>query len=194
MRQSARLDVRVLVVTALTLPVLGLAACGDDPFETQWATDIDTVTLFSLQRPEIGLPSAFDFPGRLPVVIENANAAGTWDVAVSDNGTTVSLLPSTALGVDSRVGIAAVPGIPFQDVTSAPADTAVYVSDAAVPMEIGTTYAIRSREVSGFFGQRCVYYSKMQPISIDLTEGTLEFFFEASPACNDRNLVPTESN
>jgi len=194
MPRSDRLELRLLVAAALSLPMFGLVACGDDPFETQWASDIDTVTLFSIQREEIGLPAGFDFPGRTPVVIENATAAGTWDVAVTDDGTTFSLLPSTALGVQSRVGIATVPGLAFEDVTRAPADTAVYVGDGPVPMEIGTTYAIRSREVSGFFGQRCVYYSKIQPIAVDLVERTLEFFYEASPACNDRNLVPTESN
>jgi hypothetical protein len=191
---SARLEVRLLVAAALSLPMFGLVACGEDPFETQWASNIDTVTLFSLQRPEIGLASGFDFPGRTPVVIENANAVGTWDVALNDDGATFSLVPSTALGVPARVGIATLPGIAFEDVTGAPSDTSVYVSDAPVPMEIGTTYAIRSRELSGFFGQRCVYYSKLQPISVDLVERTLEFFYEGSPACNDRNLVPTESN
>lgn len=194
MLRSVRHAPRLLLVAALTLPVFSLAACGDDPFATQWASNIDTVSIFSIQRPELGLPSGFDFPGRLPVVIENPTASGTWDVAVDDDGTTVSLVPSSALGVASRVGIAPIPGIAFEDVTEAPGDTAAYVVDAAVPMEIGTTYAVRSREVPGFFGERCVYYAKVQPIAIDLVERTLEFFHETSPACNDRNLVPTENN
>jgi len=190
----ARLDLRILLLATITGPVLALSACGEDPFEITWASDIDTVTLYSIQRPELGLPSAFDFANRLPVVIEAPAATGTWDVAVDDDGTNILLLPSPALGVESRTGIAPIPGVAFDDVTRAPADSAVYVVDAPVTLQIGTTYALRSRELSGFFGERCVYYSKLQPIAFDLVERTLQFFYEASPACNDRNLVPTESN
>jgi len=194
MRRTALLDRRIPVAVALAVSVFALAACGDDPFEVQWASNIDTVTLFSIQRPELGLASAFNFPGRLRVVIESPQATDTWDVAVDDDGSTAFLVPSGGLGVESRAAVATLPGIPFDDVTEAPGDTSVYVRDAPVPMEIGTTYAVRSRELPGFFGQRCVYYSKLQPIEFDPDRRSLVFFYEASPACNDRNLVPTQEN
>lgn len=194
MRSNVRLDRRFMFAVFVGLSTLGLGACGDDPFEVRWASDIDTVTLYSLARPEIGLSSAFDFANRRRQVVENIGATGSWDIAVDDDGTRALFLPPGALGIQSRAGIAPIAGVSFDDVTEAPSDTALYVRDRPVPVEVGRTYALRTRELRGFFSQLCVYYAKIQPIAVDLDTRTIEFFYEASPACNDRNLVPNESN
>lgn len=194
MRLHARLDRRFALAATLGLSTLGLGACGDDPFEVRWASDIDTVTLYSLARPELGLASAFDFPNRRRIVVEAIGATGSWDLAVDDDGTGAWFVPPGALGVDSRAGLAPISGVSFDDVTEAPADTSLYVRDEPVPIEIGRTYALRTRELRGFFSQICVYYAKLQPTAVDLDARTIEYFFEASPACNDRGLVPTEPN
>lgn len=194
MHANVRFDRRLILALLVGLSTLGLGACGDDPFAVRWSADIDTVTLYSLARPEIGLASAFDLVNRRQQVVEGANSTGTWDIAVDDDGARALFVPPGSLGVDSRAAIAPIAGVAFDDVTEAPADTTLYFRNQPVPVEIGQTYAVRTRELRGFFSEICVYYAKIQPIAVDLDAGTIEFFFESSPACNDRNLVPTESN
>ena len=194
MRSNARLDRRFLLAACVGLSTFALGACGDDPFEVRWVSDIDTVTLYSLARPEIGLASAFDFANLRLQVVENIGATGSWDMAVDDDGNQAVFVPPGALGIPSRAGIVPISGVSFNDVTEAPADTALYIRDTPVPVEVGRTYALRTRELRGFFSQLCVYYAKIQPIAVDLETGTVAFFYEASPACNDRNLVPNETN
>lgn len=194
MRSNARFDRRFLLAASLGVSTLALGACGDDPFAIQWASNIDTVTLYSLARPELGLASAFDFADLQLRVVESIGATGSWDLAVNDDGTRAFFVPPGALGVESRAGIVPIAGVDFDDVTEAPADTSLYVRDEPVPVEVGRAYVVRTRELRGFFSQLCVYYAKLEPISVDLEAGTVEFFHESSPACNDRNLVPTESD
>ncbi len=192
MRSQLRPDRRFLLALTVGLSTFALAACGDDPFEVQWAADVDTVTLYSLARPEIGLVSAIDFDSRLLVVVEEPGATGSWDVAVGDDGTVARFVPPGALGIDSEAAIATIAGVAFDDVTEAPADTSLYVATEGVPITVGQTYVMRTRELRGFFGRLCVYYAKVEPTAVDLAAGTVEFRFDATPACNNRSLVPTE--
>lgn len=183
-RRSPALAVLVAVGLA------GAAACGDDPFKIDWVESPDTVLLFTLSRPELNLPSGFDFYNRSTVVIEVPDATGNWDMAVDTRGSGVVLLPPGALGVISKAQVAALPGRTFQDVTEAPADTALYTSRAPVPVAMGTVYVWRTRQAYGSFGSVCVYYAKMEPVVINAAAGTLSFVFDASPVCNDRSLIP----
>jgi len=192
MRSQLRPDRRFLFAAAVGLSTLALGACGDDPFEIQWASDIDTVTLYSLARPEIGLASAYDFNGRRSIVVEEPGATGSWDVAFEDDGSSAWFTPPGALGVESEAALAPIAGVAFEDVTEAPSDTSLYVGSQAVPISVGQTYVVRSRELRGFFGRLCVYYAKVEPVAVDFDARTVDFRFEASPACNDRSLVPTE--
>lgn len=185
---------RLLLACGVATSVLGLGACGDDPFQVRWAADVDTVTLFSLARPDLGLGSAFNFDQRRILVVESPGSTGQWDFAVDDDGTEMFLVPPPALGITSRAGIAPLAGLSFDEVLEAPRDSAAYVVDERVPVEIGTVYAIRTSEARGFFGEVCVYYAKMVPIVADLDAQTLDFFFDASPVCNDRSLVPTDTD
>lgn len=192
MRSHLRPDCRLPFALAVGLSTLTLGACGDDPFEVQWASDIDTVTIYSLDRPEVGLPSAYDFNGRRSVVVEAPGATGSWDLAFEDDGSTPRFTPPGGLGIDSDAAVAAIAGVAFADVTDAPSDTSLYARTQGVPITVGETYVIRTRQVRGFFGRSCVYYAKVEPIALDVDARTVEFRFEASPACNDRSLVPTE--
>jgi len=192
MRSQLRPAHRLLLAVTVGLSTLALGACGDDPFEIQWASDIDTVTLNSLTSPEIGLASAYDFNNRLPVVVERPGASGSWDIAVEDDGSGARFTPPGALGIESEAAITPIAGVAFDDVTEAPADTTLYVGGDRVPITVGQTYVVRTREVRGFFGQLCVYYAKVEPTAVDLEARTVEFRYEASPSCNDRSLVPTE--
>ena len=60
----------------------------------------------------------------------------------------------------------------------------------AVPVELGHVYVIRTRQEVGFYGQACVYYGKLAPLSKDPVNGTLTFVYDVSPVCNSRKLFP----
>jgi hypothetical protein len=100
------------------------------------------------------------------------------------------LLPPGALGVTSEARIATIEGMALEDVTEAPADTAVYVGDQPVAVAPGTVYVVKTNRVPGSFGSRCVYYAKVEAVAIDVAAGTLEFRYVTNPVCNSRDLVP----
>lgn len=178
-------------VAALAAALLtGVVACGDDPFSFQWSDQPDTAVLYSMARPELNVPAAYDFYTSTKVVIESPNATGTWDLALDTRDGGLVFLPPGALGVSSRARVAPLEGLTLDDVTDAPGDTAVYTGVDAVPVELGTTYIVRTSQRAGSFGRSCVYYAKMEALEIDVAEGTLRFRHVTNPVCNDRRLVP----
>lgn len=186
------LGVGIAVPALLALLVLpSLYGCGDDIFKINWVESPDTVQLYSLARPELGLLSAFDFIGRIPVPIETPNATGQWDMAVdTENGKLVFLPPGAAGVTGTKAAIAPMGSVAFDDLRRAPSDTALYVRDEAVPIELGNTYVIRTRQSRGIYGQACVYFGKLEPLAADVESGTVRFVFDVSPVCNDRKLYP----
>jgi hypothetical protein len=170
--------------------VVAAAACGDDPFEFDWSDTPDTVLLYSLAHPDLNLASGFAFLSRSRIRVESPSAKGTWDAAVDTRGGEIVLLPPGALGVTSEARIATIEGMALEDVTEAPADTAVYVGDQPVAVAPGTVYVVKTNRVPGSFGSRCVYYAKVEAVAIDVAAGTLEFRYVTNPVCNSRDLVP----
>jgi hypothetical protein len=180
-----------LVLTAVaTVGIVGSTACGADPFAIQWSSSKDTVLLYSVTRPELGLPSAFNFYTRVSWRVESPNATGNWDVAVGEKDDQIVLLPPGALNIAGRARIAELPNTNFDDVKEAPADTALYTGVDPVPVRMGSVYVIRTNQRVGTFGTYCVYYAKLAPVDIEPEQGTLSFFFDSSPVCNDRALIP----
>lgn len=170
--------------------VLTLVACDDDPFRIDWEVSPDTVLLYSLARPELGLPSAFNFNRRQFIEIEAPGATGTWDLALdTQDGELVFLVPG-AMGLTSRARITSVDGMTFEEVREAPADTSAYVADLPVPVEVGPIYIVQTGEATGSFGSRCVYYAKLEALEADVQLGTLRFVYDSNPVCNSRDLVP----
>ena len=192
-RSPSSLRSRALALAAVvTLGALSVGACGRDPFQINWVESPDTVLLYSLARPQLNLVSGFDFYNRLTVRVEDSEATGNWDVAVDTRNGKIVLLAPGALGVDSKARIARIPGTTFAEVIEAPADTTLYTATSPVPVEMGTVYVIRTRQGYGSFGRICVYYAKLEPLEIDPVGGTLRFVYDASPACNDRKLIPPD--
>lgn len=182
---------RAAVFVGFAAVVLSTAACDDDPFNfNDWTSAPDTVLLYSLDRPELNLPSAYAFNRRTLHEVEAANSSGLWDVALDTREGRLVLLPPRALGVDGEAGIAPLPNEDYETIREAPADTAAYVSAAAVPVVVGQLYVVRTNESLGGFGQRCTYYAKMQPLEADVQLGTLRFRLDSNPICNNRDLVP----
>ncbi len=167
-----------------------LAACGDDPFLLRWQENPQEAILFSLDRPELNNPSAFNMLSRARVVIEDPTAEGRWDFAVERRGDRMVLLPPRTLGLNSLAAIVPFPGMEYADVRRAPTDTLLYITDEPVPVELGTIYVIRTHQQVTSFGSVCSYYGKVQPLEVDLLAGTLRFLHDTSPDCNNRSLVP----
>lgn len=187
-----RLRGRLLATVVALGLVAGTSACGDDPFAIRWVETPDTVTLYSLARPELNLESAFDFRNRRAVVVESPSATGQWDIAVDTRDGQIVMVPAAVLGVDSRAAVVPLPGQSYDELLEAPADTALYIQDQPVPVDLGAVYVIRTRRTVGSFSSRCFYYAKMQPLATDVEAGTFTFFYDAARVCNDRRLIPPD--
>lgn len=193
MRTTApsRLRAPALAAAAAAL-VVGAAACGDDPFSFNWNAQPDTVLLYSMARPELNLVSAYNFLNEVPIQVEVPGATGSWDVAVDTRDGRIVFLPPGALNVVGEARIATMEGLALDDVTQAPSDTLLYVSDRPVPVEMGDVYVVRTNRSRGSFGRSCVYYAKVEAVAIDPEGGTLRFREVTNPVCNDRDLVPPD--
>jgi len=156
-----------------------------------WRPAIDEVFLYSLDRPELNLPTGFDFRGRRQIDIAATDKGRDWDVAVGTRDGVMVFLPPGALGIASEARVAVVPGTELEDVVIAPEDLESYVSDEPIPLNIGDTYVIRSRRQSDFFGFSCIYYAKATPIQLSPEVEYIRIRFETNPFCNDPRLRPT---
>jgi hypothetical protein len=180
-------DLRVAMLAAL---VVGSAACGSDPFNFQWSDAPDTVLLYSLARPEVNAAAGYSFYQGQVVQISAPGASGSWDVALDTRNQSLVLLPPGALGISARAAIATLPGVTLEDVTKAPSDTLLYSLNDPVPVVAGSVYVVRTNRQPGSFGQSCVYYVKVEPLVIDVPNGTLTFRYVDNPVCNSLDLVP----
>ena len=187
LRSSA--PARALIVLG-AVSLTGLASCGRNPFELLWSEAPDTVLLYSLARPELNLPSAFNFNDRVSIRVEAPTASGRWDLAVDTEDGDFFFLPPGALGIESRAGITKIGVADFPEVSRAPSDTTVYSVDMPLRAELGNVYVVRTGESRGSFGRRCVYFAKLEPIEIDVAEGTIQILFDNNPVCNDVRLIP----
>ena len=182
----------------LALPLLAvalvIAGCGDTGTGvTQWTAVTDTTTIYSLQRPELTLKSAFNFHDRATVSVEATDASTVWDIALDTRGGTLVIVPPGALGIKSQVRILQLPGVTFDNVVEAPADTLLYTATQTLPVVLNGLYIIKTDLRSTGSGASCSYYAKMSPIAIDITAQSLTFINGASPICNDRRLIPPDT-
>lgn len=169
---------------------MGFAGCGNDPFAFNWDDTPDTVLLYSLARPELNLQSGFAFLQGLRIRVEAPISTGAWDAAVDTRNGEIVLLPPGALGVVSSARITTLEGMTLEDVVRAPTDTLVYTADQPVPVRPGTIYIIKTNRATGSFGTSCVYYAKMEAVTIDVAAGSLLFRHVTNPVCNSQDLVP----
>lgn len=186
------MSIRRLASGLVLSAVLVVAACGDDPFAIPWIENPRESLLFSLDREEFDRPSGFEMLLGLRVIIESPGAGGNWDWALDRREGELVMLPPSMLGITSRAAIAPVPGVSFDQLEEAPADTLLYVTNDPVPVRLGTTYVVRTREQSDGFGRICQFFGKVEPLEVDHEAGTLRFLYDTSPVCNDRRLIPRD--
>ena len=183
---------RSVVVAAAAFFFTSMAgACGDDPFAITWISTPDTTLLYSLARPELNLPTAFDLYDRLEFAVEVPGATDQWDLVVDTRDGQLVMLAPGALNITNKARITVIPGVDFEDVTEAPADTAVYTATGPLPLSVSNVYVIRTREQSTRFGF-CSLYAKMQPIELDQELQRAYFVFDNNPRCEDRSLRPDQ--
>ncbi len=181
------------VVVFLAVSVLGLTACGENVFDLKWTiARVNTALLYSLARPELNLPSGYDFVDRQEIEIEQPGSTGLWDLLVDTQDGQLVFVPPGALGIDSEVMILPIPDMAFDDLLTAPEDSTLYTRDQPVPIETSSVYVLRTHEGPSRFGVPCVFWGKIQPTDIDLVFETVQFTYDVSILCDDRGLVPED--
>ena len=173
--------------------VLGSTGCGENIFEQRWTVaNADTVLIYSFARPELNLPSGFDFVNRMAVEIQAPGATGIWDLLLDTQDGQLVFLPPGALGIDSKAMVLPLRGQAFDDVLRAPKDTTLYSKDLPVPVETTSVYVLRTHEGVNRFGFPCTFFGKLQPLEVEQALGTVRFVYDVSTLCDDRGLVPED--
>jgi hypothetical protein len=172
--------------TALT--AASLSACGD-PVSLTPATEVnvvDTVQLYALRGTAVSLPSGFDVPTRSATRTDTPNFDFAFDI--TDAGVPQAL-PAGALGLSAEPGLLLVTQ-GFEAVESAP--TEEYVLTAALNLEIGMVFVVRSRP----FGTGCILtgalprYGKFRVLALDQAARTVTLEMLVNQNCGYRNLQP----
>ena len=189
-RQNSRRSRAALSLVGALCMLVTATACDDDPFAFNWTDNPDTVLLYSMARPELGLVSAYSFSEGLELEVEVPGVAGQWDMAVDTRGGKIVLLPPPVLGIFTEAEIATFEDTRLEDITEAPSDSLRYVSDEPVVVEFGNVYVVKTNRSPGSFGRSCRYHSKLEAVDIDPEGGTFIFRHVTNPVCNDRDLVP----
>ncbi len=186
--------VRFIRFLAIALAI-ACGACDDGFGPRSWDATPDTVTLFSVSRPELAFElSAYDAFQGISWAIESPGATGQWDFALAEQGGQFVMAPAGSFGgIASRAGIATIGLVSLEEVREAPNDTARFAS-APVPITVGTVYVLRTRRAScpELFGSAGIRYAKLAAIALDSAAGTFRFAVVRNPICNDRALVPPE--
>lgn len=175
-----------------------LAACNDTTaFQIQPQIFTDTVQLAASGAPDAdALPTALDISvqgngvvgGRFP---ERLSDAGQWDFLVRVKKGAIVLVPSGALGIESRAGISApIAGANFETLNQVPKNTTFGI-DSATALTNGAVYAVRSRFFSNGVST-CQQYAKLQPLAVDPAAGRVTLRVATNAVCGDQRLVPKE--
>ncbi len=186
----------LLAGLALAATAVVAGACDDDPFGLDdWIANPTELILYSLDRPELNLPSGANLYQKFTLRLESPTASGNWDIALDTRDGHLVFLDPTSLGIEgSTVRIATFPNTSFEAVREAPSDSTRYVTDEPVPVSVNTVYVVRTNLYPGPFGQRCFFYSKLEPLVVDVEGGTVEFVVDTNPICRDRDLVPPDDD
>ncbi len=179
----------VACLAVATILAVGAVGC-DDPYAIDWEESPDTAFIYSLARPELNLPSAYDFLGHMPLRVEAPPSTGKWDLALDTQDGELVFLPPGALGVRSAARLAQIPNTTWDEVIQAPSDSAQYSADLPVPVRAGDIYVLRTHSSRGYYGMNCVYYGRIKPLEIDVDGGLLRFMYDVSPVCNSLRLIP----
>lgn len=180
---------RIIRGLSVLVPLALAAACSDsnDLGDATEVNAIDTVTLGALEGTSISTPSGYRIstgPVRTDQTVEFEFA---YNVRRLDDGSYQRvLLPLAALGLTSTNQVE--PGLQrreesFDNITHAPSNG--YVSDSAVPVQLGERYVVRSRVVCSI---GVPLYGKLQILSFQ--DSTVTFQVLTDQNCGFKGLLP----
>lgn len=188
-----------LLFAAFGAALAGALSACDDPMRFQIEPQLFTDTIQLAAQTAVGadsLPTALDVTvqgsgvvgGRFP---ERLADAGAWDFLVRVQNGAVVLVPSGALGIESRAGVSApLSGTNIESVRQVPKNT-VFAIDGATALQSGAVYLVRSR----FFANglsTCQQFAKMQPLAVDPTAGLVTLRVTTNQVCGDQRLAVKE--
>jgi hypothetical protein len=174
---------------SVLVPLALAAACSDSNSlgDATEVNAVDTVTLGALEGTSISTPSGYRIstgPVRTDQTVEFEFA---YNVRRLDDGSYQRvLLPLAALGLTSTNQVE--PGLQrreesFDDISHAPSNG--YVSDSAVPIQLGERYVVRSRVVCSI---GVPLYGKLQILSFQ--DSTVTFQVLTDQNCGFKGLLP----
>ncbi len=149
---------------------------------------VDTITLAAVTGTPVTQPSAFDMVGTV-VVRTTDLPLPPFDMVfeISPSGSS-SFAPALVMGVINEAGLLA-SSLPFESITTAPEED--YVSDAPLPVQLGSTFIGQSRLSS----QACSLgslprYGKFHVLAIDTDARTVTLELLVNENCAYRSLEP----
>ena len=174
---------------SVLVPLAVAAACSDSNSlgDATEVNAVDTMTLGALEGTSISTPSGYRIstgPVRTDQTVEFEFA---YNVRRLDDGSYQRvLLPLAALGLTSTNQVE--PGLQrreesFDDISHAPSNG--YVSDSAVPVQLGERYVVRSRVVCSI---GVPLYGKLQILSFQ--DSTVTFQVLTDQNCGFKGLLP----
>lgn len=189
--------IRAGVLVGLTSSML---ACTDSTgFQIRPDLVTDTVEVAAPGPRSERLPTALDITGdgaggvhggRFPELIQDAEK---WDFAVRVENGNLLLVPARAIGLSaSRAALTRpIEDETFESLREAPGQGS-FTMDSSVVMLPAKVYVARSRVFSGFYGESCVQYAKLEPLLVDVQQERLRLQIVTNQRCNDPRLVPLD--
>jgi len=174
---------------SVLVPLALAAACSDsnslgDPTEQNV---VDTMTIGALEGTPISTPSGYSISSGPVRTDQTTQFEFAYNIRRLDDGTYQRvLLPLAALGLTGTNQVE--PGLQrreesFDDITHAPSNG--YVSDSAVPVQLGERYVVRSRVVCSI---GVPLYAKLQILGFQ--DSTVTFQVLADQNCGFKGLLP----
>ena len=171
------------------LPLALAAACSDNNGigDATELNVVDTLTLGALEGTPISTPSAYRISTGPVRTDQTVDFEFAYNVRQLDDGSYQRvLLPRGALGLTSTDQVN--PGLQrreesFDDITRAQSNG--YVSDSAVPIQVGERYLVRSRVICSI---GVPLYGKLEILSFQ--DSTVTFQVLANQNCGFKDLLP----
>jgi hypothetical protein len=174
---------------SVLVPLALVAACSDSNSlgDATEVNAVDTMTLGALEGTSISTPSGYRISTGPVRTDQTVDFEFAYNIRRLDDGTYQRvLLPRGTLGLAATDQVE--PGLQrreesFDDITHAPSNG--YVSDSAVPVQLGERYVVRSRVVCSI---GVPLYGKLQILSFQ--DSTVTFQVLADQNCGFKGLLP----
>ncbi len=173
-----------------------LVSCGGD-VTNSFPSPSEPVeaTLYDLVAGPLDRASAYNIvAGRgfgVPIAVR-VDQSDQWDVAFAVlDGQPVWLPRGYFEGLEPESGVLELARA-FDEVTIAPEDRSLYETQSPVPITVGNTYIVRSRNDPAL-SLPCRVFAKIGVEAIQQNPDRIDFIVLWNPNCDDRDLTPRPS-